>query len=411
VPKQRQIPFLFPRVLANGETVYHWKPSARLRAAGFVNMKLGSDKRAAYQAAQDQNDAVKAWEDGSATTAGEAPAPRPVPRVVRFDELLSRYRASAEFTGLRKSTQREYNTRLRQLRTWAMDGTLLVRDIDKALVRDLRAGLLAGSIWRAASTLRVLRLLLQWAEDNAIVAKNVATSIDIPEPPSRKVRMDEPARAAIIEAAEELGMANVALAIDLAFWTLQRQGDILQLNRMAWRQMQDLGPIPRYARLLADPRGRVMGFRLVQQKTGTWIDAPIPPMLHDRIAAAFRDTNSDYVFAHAGDPTRMMTTRMFQRRFQLAQEVAAGVAIMRGDMALAEAIDLCQFRDLRRTGMIFYRSMGAKVPSITALSGHYVLGKKTIMDTYMPGDTAAAIECVAIGLEGWLAQQQDAETG
>lgn len=408
MPKKRQIPFLFSQALSDGSVMWHWKPSPRLRSAGFVNMKLGTDRRAAITAAEDQNDAVRAWEGGAAP--GEAaPAPRPVPRLVRFDELVRRYRASPDFTGLRKSTRDEYSVRLRQLEHWALDGALHVRDIDKPLIRDLRNGLLETvSIYKTAGTLRVLRLLLQWAVDNAIVAVNPATNIDIPEPPSRQTRMDEPARVAIVEAAIGLGMSDVALAIELAFWTLQRQGDLLTLGRMGWRELRDL-PLPRYVRQLADARGRVMGFRLQQQKTGAWIDAPIPPMLHDRIDAAFRDSNSAYVFAHVDHADRPMPNWMFQRRFRLAQWVAASMAIIAGDMALAEAIDVCQFRDLRRTGMIFYRSMGAKVPAITALSGHYVLGKKTIMDTYMPGDTSAAIECVAIGLEGWHAQQQERE--
>jgi hypothetical protein len=39
------------------------------------------------------------------------------------------------------------------------------------------------------------------------------------------------------------------------------------------------------------------------------------------------------------------------------------------------------------------------------LSGHAVIGRKTILDTYMPGDTAAAIACVATGLDYRQRQQ------
>lgn len=405
MPKKRQIPFLFSQVLADGSTMWHWKPSPRLRKAGFTNMKLGTDRRAAINAAQDQNDAVRAWEGSKAT--GDTPIARPVVRVVRFAELLQRYRSSPEYTNLKDSSQREYRTRLNFLHDWAMDGTLPVRDIDKQLVRDLRAGLLESSTFRAASTLRVLRLVLQWAVDNSIIAENPAKAIKIPETPARKTRMDEHVRSAISEAAIEIDLPEVALAIDLGFWTLQRQADILKFNRFAWRELNDL-PLPRFTRVLADPRGRVMGFRLHQGKTGAPIDAPVPPMLHDRIMEALRAAGSHHVFAHPNDPKRTLTGRMLQTRFQAAQWVAIANAMSAGDVALADAIDASQYRDLRRTGMIFYRTMGVKVPAITALSGHYVLGKKTIMDTYMPGDTAAAVECVAIGLEGWLAQREQA---
>jgi len=402
MPKKRQIARLFPQLLADGETVYHWKPSKTLRAAGFVNVKLGTDFGSACTQANELNSQVDAMNRGlSAETIVE----RPVSRVVRFGELVLRYRASDAFTTCRKSTRAEYGTRLRQLEHWAMDGKLAVRDIDRAMVRDLRNGLMQGSIFCAASTLRVLRLLLQWAEDESIIKKgtNPATDSDIPETPARKTRMEAPVRAAIMEAARALDREWLTLAIDLGFWMLQRQGDIRHLNRMAWRELE--GVDGRHAAQLANPRGRVMAFRLCQQKTGTWIDAPLPPFMHDRVEAAMRATNSGYLFPDPDHPDQPIPDWKFQRRFLEAKDAAAAVAIMDGNMALAEAIDACQFRDLRRTGMIFYKDMGAKVPDITALSGHFVIGKKTILDTYMPGDTAGACACVATGLAGLQARE------
>lgn len=399
MPKQRQIARLFPQQLADGSTVYHWKPSKTLRAAGFVNVKLGADLGEACKLADDLNKQVDALKNGSPLP--DTPVQRPIPRLVRFEELVRSYKKHDAWKGLKASTKAEYGTRLRQLEHWAMDGTLAVRDIDHNRVRELRNGLMTGSIWRAASTLRVLRLLLAWAEDEGIIKRgsNPATDSDIPEPPARKVRMEAPVRAAIVEAALELpDRAFIALAVDLAFWMLQRQGDIRHLNRMAWRELN--GVDGRHAALLADSRGRVMAFRLCQQKTGTWVDAPIPPMLHDRVDAAMRASNSGYIFPDPGNADQPMPAWMFQRRFREVQDAAMAVAIMRGDMPLAEAIDTCQFRDLRRTGMIFYKDMSVKVPDITALSGHFVVGKKTILDTYMPGDTAGACACVATGLAG-----------
>jgi hypothetical protein len=407
MPKKRQIPRLFAQTLADRTIVWHWKPSAKLRKAGFVNVKLGTDQRAAIAAAIDLNDRVTAWDTGAESGGEATPVIRHAPRIVRFAELVSRYRQSIEFTGLRKRTRANYDTRLRQLERWALDGALPVRDIDKPLIRDLRAGLLRGSIFRAAATLRVLRLLLQWAVDEGIVSVNPAVAIDIPDTPARKTRMELAVREAITEAAIALdgeGTAGVADAVELALWMLQRQGDILQLNRMAWREVQQVDP--RHAAILADARGRVMAFRLCQQKTGTWIDAPIPPVLHDRIEARFRATKGSWLFAHPDDPDAAMPSWMFQRRFRAARDAAADVAIMRGDMALAEAIDAVQFRDLRRTGMIAYKDAGARTQDITALSGHYVIGHKTILDVYMPGDTAGACACVAAGLQAWRERQE-----
>lgn len=408
MPKKRQIPRLFPQVLADGTVIHHWKPSPTLRAAGFVNVKLGTDFDSACSQANELNGQVDAWKRG---LSPELAVQRPVPREVRFSELVLRYRASDAFTLLRKSTRAEYGTRLRQLERWAMDGELAVRKIDAPLVRDLRAGLMKGSIFCAASTLRVLRLLLAWAELEGIIKKgsNPATDSDIPETPARKTRMDMPVRAAILEAAHALDRGWIALAVDLAFWMLQRQGDIRHLNRMAWRELE--GVDGRHAAQLANARGRVMAFRLCQQKTGTWVDAPLPPFLHDRVDAAMRATNTGYIFPDPAHPDQPIPDWKFQRRFLETKDAAAAVAIMDGNMALAEAIDACQFRDLRRTGMIFYKDMGVKIPDITALSGHFVIGKKTILDTYMPGDTAGACACVATGLAGLQAREERERVG
>lgn len=411
MPKKRQIPRLFPRQKADGTTVWDWKPSKTLRAAGFVNIELGANQRHAIDRALELNDQVETWRTGTAATPGTVPPPRPLPRIVRVAELIQRYRKSDAFTTLRPKTQTNYNTYLTQMQTWALDGTLPVRDVDRQAIRDLRTGLMTGSVWKAASTLRVLRILLGFAVDEGIIATNPAEKIDIPEQPARKTRMPTPIRDAIVEAALALDPDDddgIALAIELAFWMLQRQADILQLNRFAWREVHDPEADPRHVAMLADPRGRVMAFRLCQQKTGTWVDAPLPPMFHARIEARMKrgDNGGGWLFAHPDRPADPIPNWMFQRRFRAARDAAAAVAIMRGDMALAEAIDACQFRDLRRTGMIAYKNAGVKVPSITALSGHYVIGKKTILDTYMPGDTAGAIACVAQGLAHWQRRQQ-----
>jgi hypothetical protein len=404
MPKKRQIPFFFPQRLADRTIVWHWKPSARLRKAGFVNVKLGSEESAAVLRALELNAQVRAWEsDGPAALGREGVAlTRAAPRIVRFDELVRRYRASPAFTALRKSTRHEYATRLNQLETWAIDGTLAVRDIDKMMVRDLRTALVEGSPYKAAATLRVLRLLLNWAVDESIIRDNPAMSCKIPEPPRRKTITLDGVREAIRAAAIAKNMLDVELCCDLGFWALQRQGDLLTLNRLAWRELDTVDP--RYAAVLANARGRVMAFRLQQSKTGTWVDAPLPPFLHDRVEAAMAQSPTGWVFHHPDRPAEAMPGWMLQRRFREARDAAIETATAAEDAALVDQLTACQFRDLRRTGMSFYSNMGALVPWITALSGHSVTGHKTILDTYMPGNTEGAVACVATGLIGMAAR-------
>lgn len=416
MPKLRQIPRLFAQPLADGSTVYHWKPSKTLRAAGFTNRKLGTDKRFATTEAIRLNEEVEAWQRGPATGSAapsESAPVRPIPRIIRMGELIRRYKQSDSWTlppdggGLAVATRREYTTRLGQIEHWAMDGELPVRDIDRALVKDLKTALLKQSVPKCAAVLRVLRMLLNYAVDEALIPANPAAAVAIPTPQSRRTMMPARIRDAIAEAAIELDMPDVALAIDLAFWILQRQRDVLNLGRLAWREMGSLDEVEhRHRAQLVDAKGRILGFRLCQQKTGTWVDAPVPPMLHATVEAAMRATNHGYVFPHPDRGDEPMPSWLFQRRFRAARDAAATVAIIRGEETLAEQIWTVQYRDLRRTGMSFYKDAGARLQWITPLSGHAVIGRKTILDTYMPGDTAAAVACVATGLAHWNRQQQ-----
>ena len=434
MPKKRQIPRLFDQELADGTIVYHWKPSKTLRKDGWINVKLGTNHGAAVNAAMDLNNQVKAARsdtpasaDGDATPNAIVLPKRTNPRLITFERLVTLYKASDEYLGrledveqpdgsiatirvggLAASTKAEYSSRLRSLQYWAMDGELKVREIDKAMVVDLKRETSKESVYKCAGFLRVLRLLLNWAIGEGYIDKNPTDAVPIPETPKRKVMMVPRIREMISEAAMALDLPYVVLAIELGFWGLQRQRDVLNLGRIAWREI-DVATLdeldPRHIGRLFDPRGRLMAFRLCQNKTGTWIDAPMPPMFHAAIDNAIRATNYGYVFPHPDHPEQPMPSKTFQRRFKDAREAAAAVAIMEGDMELAEAIWKVQYRDLRRTGMTYYKSSGANLAWITALSGHAVIGHKTILDTYMPGDTASAVACVSTGLRAYEARQ------
>ena len=403
---KRQIPFLSPPVtLADGTVVYHWKPSPRLRRAGFTNRKLGSDRRAAILAAIDLNEQVRAWEEGQAAGAAAVAPARALPRVVRFGELIARYRQHDAYTGLRASSRRGYDAYLNRLEHIFLDGELPVRDITKGVVQRVRDEQVAAhSAAVAAYVVRVLRLLMSFAVDQELISANPCIGISTPLPAPRRTQMGPAVRDAIVEAAHALGMEDVAFAVTLDFWMVQRRADVLNLGRFAWREIRVRGTEldPTHRAVLVNPHGRIMGFRLAQQKTGTWVDAPIPPALHEGIEARFRGGNKGWLFPDPDDADEPIAGWKFARRFSDARGAAWAVALMRDDPALAEAIITCRFSDLRRTGMIAYGNAGAPLQWITALSGHAVLGRRTILDTYMPGDTPGACACVATGL---LAEQ------
>lgn len=412
MPKQRQIPRLFAQRLADGSTVWHWKPSKTLRAAGFTNRKLGADRRNAMAEADRLNDEVEAWKRSQTATApasfDDIATPRAINRVVRVSELIRRYKQSDSWTlpdgmgGLKPATRSEYDVRFRQIEHWALDGNLAVRDIDKAMIADLKSERMAVNLYQAIGILRILRLLLNFAVGEGIITTNPAAHVQLPEAPSRHTVTSWDVRAAIAKQGGQV----IDLAQELGFWTVQRQADILSFGRLQWRELTNV--IPHDAAILANARGKVMGFRFRQEKTGAWIDAPVPPHLHDRVEAAMADNAGGWVFGHSADTARRMQGFSFQRMFRAARTDAIDAArdSEHPDEGLIAALLKCQFRDLRRTGMVFYRDARVPLPNITALSGHAVIGKKTILDTYMPPDTAAACACVATGLKHWQSQQE-----
>lgn len=371
------IPHLHPHKAKDGTTHWHWKPSPRLRKAGYVNHKLGTDRKAAILQAIDLNEAVAQFDAAGGRHLEQAPRPRRY----TFTDLVDAYKQSGDYTQLAKASRNEYDVRLRQLTVWTQDGTLPLAAIDATMVRDLRDGMVQGgaSAFKVGSLLRVLKLLFNWAaaDGREIMESNPAGKVKIREAPSRSVIIHPAHVDQAAAMAATMGWAPVGLAITMALWTLQRQADLLALTRMNWREMDNCAAEDR--RTLAGDDGKVMGFRIRQRKTGAWVDCPLPPHLHAGVKAAFE--SSQWLLADATNPERAMPAHILQRR---TRQVLAAC-----DMGHA------QFRDLRRSGMCMFRDMGAEDSGITCISGHMVLGKRSILDTYMPKNTRTACATMA----------------
>lgn len=422
MPKKRQIRFLHQVTLADGTTVFHWKPSARLRRAGFVNVKCGTDRRTAWNRAEDLNDQVTAWEKGAAPAEGR-PA-RPIARIVRFGELVDRFQASPEWAKLKPKTRAEYGTRLRQLLAWAQDGALPVAALDRQMVRDLRQALLqGGSAHRTAAILRVLRLLLSWAVNEGIISSNPALKLRVPEAASRQRRLIRDDLHYLESAARAAARPHIEIAVALGFYTCQREGDLLNITRFTMRQVHDISGEARRALQGAD--GRVLALRLEQGKTGQKVEIALVPVARaaiERIMPAMdgRGVTYSYLVQHPGTPGQCPEWR-FQRDFRataaeaLTLAVAAARAHGRAGRAreAREALDAArrlkgiQFRDLRRSGMCWMRDLGVPVALIASVSGHSIEQTQKILDTYLPRDTRATAEAMAMAVTRQAERDRD----
>ncbi len=381
--KHRQIPYLAPpHHMKDGRYSWHWKPSPRLRRLGWKNEGLGITvtKRPSpeiVQKAMAINDRLTEWE-ASAEQVSASPSP---PRMWRFCDLVAAYRASPEFAAVADDTRREYDVRLGQLEYWAQDGKLPIREIDRQMVVDLKDTLLApredGSDprYKCSAILRVLRMLMRWGLAHTLIESDPTMLVKIPTAPSRTAKLDW-------RAIEDIHAANPddigARVLVFAFWTMQRRDDLRQLNRFQWRELH--GYDPRDAPMLVDPRGRVMGFRLQQHKTGRTVDCPLPPFLHPLVDAAFEQ--GQWLFPHSQDPAKPMSGDVIRRRAKPILDAAG--------------FEHIQLRDMRRSGMSWVVDMGALKSDVFAISGHPLDGqKRTMADTYIVGGTRSACAAIA----------------
>lgn len=385
--KHQQIPYLAPpHPMKDGRYSWHWKPSPRLRRLNWKNEALGitvtrRPSPEIVQKAMAINERLAEWEASAAQTAG-TPAP---PRMWRFCDLVAAYRASPEFAAIANSTRREYEVRLGQLEYWAEDGRLPIRELDRELVVKLKDTLLApredGSDprWKCASILRLLRILMGWAQAHNLIQADPTYKVPIPALPSRINKLEWRAIEAIHAAhPDDLG----ARALVFGFWTLQRREDLRQLNRFQWRELH--GYDPRDAPALADSKGRVMGFRLKPNKTkhstGRTVDCPLPPFLHPLVDAAFE--KGQWLFPHSQDPTKPISGDVIRRRAKPLLDAAGYEDI--------------QLRDMRRSGMSWLTDMGALKSDVFAISGHPLDGQRRSMaDTYIVGGTRSACAAIA----------------
>ncbi|MDP9412698.1 MAG: hypothetical protein M3Q08_01100 [Pseudomonadota bacterium] len=411
-----KIPGLTPKKTARGLR-YYWQPSPSQRKAGWTALALGGDIEAAIGQARRRNEEIESWKLGGAK-------PRAVKQHVRratMGALIDKFEEE-HLPTLAATTQHEYRSCLRRIRTWTEDGKAPLGAITRLRVQTLKKALLKPDehgrvkLHRAASILRVLRVLMQFGCDNDLIAENPVSKAHIPEPPPRAAITSGAAVAAIMDAALELDppRPSVALGIVIGLNTMQRQGDILRLSELNWRELHNVPPEARP--VLAGTDGRVMGFRLRQHKTGEWIEVPVAGAARASIELAIAENKATggkvTALIKDEDEDRPYPQWKFQRQFRAAADLAREKAERAGDAELAAELADVQFRDLRRTGMCIYGELGVPIDMIVAISGHDIDRTKKILKTYMPRNSRMAAAAVAMAmqrLEARSAAEQERE--
>jgi site-specific recombinase XerC len=393
------IPNLFPVELAGGVIKYHWKPTPRMRRAGWANLDCGTDRATAIQLAEARNAEIATW-DAGLNHAGLGHNSGPSlsdmrPRSMR--ELADAWMRSDHFRNtLAPKTQRLYKHSADKLMIWTEQGSIPVAHISRAACLELRDHLVrSGQKSATANTLRVLRVLMAYAVDRGIIAVNPALKMRIPESDRRTHIIDARAIDLLDRAATALHLPSVRLAMLIGFWTMQRESDLLAYTKADWRIIPAVDVPPEARSALSDAHGNVWGFKKAQQKTKLHVWPSVPPAVRDLVHTTIKANEARDVPTFVILPDDRMAKRysdkQFQRRFSQVRIVAWYGAILAGDWRLAKHIRKTQFRDFRRTGMCYFGELRVPVPLIAAISGHSINYTQKIIDTYMPANNRFAV--------------------
>lgn len=267
-----------------------------------------------------------------------------------FAFLVDSYRTSPEFEGLKPKTRHDYGLYLDRLR--GRFGQLpYAEGIDREVVFAIRDSLRATP-FAANATVRVMRLLFNWARDRGWVRENPAERPRTLKAPARRQVWSPDDEAAFLAVAG----AEVRLGYLLLLYTAQRLGDVLA---MTWGQVAD---------------GRLL---VRQEKTGELVGLPLHPDLKAALATAPR--RSTHVLTDdRGRPFR-------QAQFQQLWRATAERAGLQGRL---------QLRDLRRTAAVRMAEAGVPTPQIVAVTGHRIETGQGILETYIPRNAAMADKAV-----------------
>lgn len=421
-----RIPFLVAkRNTAGLVTSWHWQPSATLRKAGWEPMALGADRAKAMQAAETRNAEVEAWKLGGAVV--QQVKPRPIAGT--FGALLDRYEREelngAEPDGTAKlaaSTIKTYKTSLERLRKWAAKFPLAM--VTPARVKALRNAMMApadkGGIGHHAAhqTLKMGRVVMAFAESEDLIAKgsNPFGRFNLGAPPPRAVVWSPAAREAMIITAYDQGQPSIALGIMLGFAIGQREQDIIALIHRRYKPIPQHEVQPEDWRTLCAiaPDGVPRAIEVHQQKTGAWVKVPVVGLVRWAIESAIATARAAGAITILVDDTRQDPARdprhrkgqnfadglagqaRFQRDFAEIREWAIAAAQFDGDEELAEELATLEFRDLRRTCVVYLGELGLEDHLIAAITGHDIDETRKILKTYMPRTTGRAARAIAL---------------
>jgi hypothetical protein len=418
-----RIPCLVGKRNKAGVTSWYWQPSATLARAGWKPMALGKDEGAAIAAARKRNQEIEDWKLG-----GEKP--REVKRRVQqgtLGALIARYRQDVlegkhPGTGrplLRPQTKGLYETGLKRLEAWA--GQHPVAYVTPARVRALRDATVRprdaknpekGGLGHAAAfnLLKLGRQLFAYAERVDVTPRgsNPFARFDLGAPSPRCQVWEAEDEAAFIAAAYDLGLPSMALAIEIAVYSGQREADLIAFTEPQLQPIEIHDPTVR-ARF-ADAAGQVMGWVLAQGKTSdehtgqrVQLEIPFEPGLRAKVERAIAANRAR---DRAAEPRRLLTHvvvddknggRPWKKR-DFIDAYRAIIAHAAKATGRAQMLGLV-WHDLRRTRVVRLRRRGVNPAMIASITGHSPQSINMMLKVYGPVDPTVTAAALAASLD------------
>lgn len=323
--------YLVARRNADGGTRYYWVPAQRYQDLGFKVVRLGSDKDAAMKQAMEMNAALD--------EARKQNAPfRRRHATGTVAHLVAEYRQSRAYQELAPRTVANYSMYLRLLEN--LFGDAPVETITPIIANKTYAKLLPKPR-KARFMVQVCKIVWNYGRALELCTTNPWESVRTKaSPPDAKVWSHGQ-----VEEALRCSPPSVALAIMLAAYTGQRQGDLLALKWAAYDGKR---------------------ITLTQNKTGKRVIIPVLPQLKAALDATSRTS------------THILVSEKTQRPYA-SRYFAEQLVELREKLSLPAGL---HFKHLRNTALLWLFESGCTTAEAAAITGHSIQYCQSILDVY-----------------------------
>jgi hypothetical protein len=208
-------------------------------------------------------------------------------------------------------------------------------------------------------------------------------------------------------------MPSLALAIELALYTAQREGDLIGFTEPQLQPLDLHDPLLRDR--LAGDDGRVMGWCFSQHKTsteyaGVQMQIPLEPTILAKVETAIRRNRA---VDRAAEPPRLLTHVLVDDRTGRPWKQRAFIDAWRrvldhaAERAARPQMTELVWHDLRRTRVVRLRRRGMPKEMIASITGHSLQAINEMLKVYGPVDPTVTAAAIAGTLEPREARKPD----